>query len=712
MTESKSMSRAKGETKKALSGDFRVRSHPILPVVERPEVSFTFNGDPMKAYEGEAVTTALFANGVQIFGHHPRDGSPQGIFCANGQCSQCTVLVDGLPVKGCMTPVAAGMKVRSCDGLPALPADDTLPAFREIPAIETDVLVIGGGPAGINAAIELGLLGAKTLVVDDKNEFGGKLTLQTHTFFGSRDDCYAGTRGIEIAHILTHRLETFPSVSVMLGTTAVGAFHDGLVGLEQRGSYFNVKPRAVLVACGAREKNLAFPGCDLPGVYGAGAFQTLLNRDLVKPTERLFIVGGGNVGLITGYHAIQAGIKVVGLVEALPRCGGYKVHLDKLRRLGVPVLTSHTVLKAEGAEKLEKITIAAIDANFKPVAGTERSFRVDTLLIAVGLSPVNELYEKLAAYGIECWKAGDAEEIAEASAAIFSGKITGRKIARSLGYEIDIPDEWNSTAAILRSKPGRTTKPDLPRLGKRVYPLIRCVQEIPCNPCADSCPRNSISMQGDSIMNNPVFDGDCIGCANCVAVCPGLAIGLIMPEYDPASKTSLLVLPYELETKDLAAGRRVETVDMEGKVVGRGSIVAFRTSNIDAKRTIVSIEVPADEAYSVAGFTVLVPETGEAGFGIGEPMPDETIICRCERITAGEVRGEIRAGVRDMNILKATIRTGMGACGGKTCTELILRLYRELGVDLSEVTLPTNRPFTAEIPLGVFAGARRNGGEA
>jgi NADPH-dependent 2,4-dienoyl-CoA reductase/sulfur reductase-like enzyme/Fe-S-cluster-containing hydrogenase component 2 len=706
------MSRAKGETKQVPSGEFRVRSHPILPIVRRPEISFTFNGREMKAYEGEVITTALFAAGVQVFGHHPRDGSPQGIFCANGQCSQCTVLVDGLPVKGCMMPVAAGMDVRSCEGLPALPAEDAPPAFREIPTIETDVLVIGGGPAGINAAIELGILGVKTLVVDDKNEFGGKLTLQTHTFFGSRDDCYAGTRGIEIARILTHRLEQYPSVSVMLGTTAVGAFYDKKVGLQQGGNYILVQPRSVLVACGAREKNLAFPGCDLPGVYGAGAFQTLLNRDLVKPTERLFIVGGGNVGLITGYHAIQAGIKVVGLVEALPQCGGYKVHLDKLRRLGVPVLTSHTVLKAEGAEKLEKITIAGIDRNFKPIAGTERSFRVDTLLIAVGLAPVNELYEKLVAYGIDCYKAGDAEEIAEASAAIFSGKITGRTIARSLGCEVDIPDEWKSTAAILRSKPGTTTPPDLPRLDKRVYPLIRCVQEIPCNPCADSCPRNSIALRGDSIMNNPVFTGDCIGCGNCVAVCPGLAIGLVMPDYDADAKTSLLVLPYELEATDLVAGRRVETVDMEGNAVGRGTIVAFRTSNIDAKRKIVSIEVPAGEAYSVAGFTVLTPETGEAGAWSGEPVSDDTIICRCERITAGEVRAEIRAGVRDMNILKATVRTGMGACGGKTCTELILRLYREAGVDAAEVTLPTNRPFTTEIPLGVFAGARRDGGGA
>jgi sarcosine oxidase subunit alpha len=690
-------------------GAFRVRSHPILPIVERPEVVFTFNGREVRGFEGEVITSALFANGIQIFGHHPRDNAALGIFCANGQCSQCMVLVDGLPVKGCMAVVRPGMSVESCDGLPGLPAADAVPAYREIPTIDTEVLVIGGGPAGINAAIELGLLGIETLVVDDKNEFGGKLTLQTHTFFGSRDDCYAGTRGIEIARILSGRLGTLPSVTVMRGTTAVGAFYDKQVGLEQGGSYRLVKPKAVLVACGAREKNLAFPGCDLPGVYGAGAFQTILNRDLVKPTERLFIVGGGNVGLITGYHAIQAGIKVVGLVEALPTCGGYKVHLDKLRRLGVPIFTSHTVTKAEGKEKLEKITIAGLDDQFRPVAGTEKSYRVDTLLVAVGLSPVNELYDKMIEYGLQCYKTGDAEEIAEASAAIFSGRITGRKIARALGYDVYVPDEWNATAAVLRSKPGRTIPAEPASVGKRIYPIIRCVQEIPCNPCADSCPRNSIAIAGDSIMNNPVFEGDCIGCTNCVAVCPGLAISLIMPDYDTEARTSLVMLPYELGTKDLVRGRVVRTVDMEGNPIGNGTIVAFRISNIDAKRAIVSIEVPEKEAREVAGFAVLEPEEGERGFGTAEPVPDETIICRCERITAGEVRAEIRAGVRDMNILKATIRTGMGSCGGKTCTELILRLYREMGVPLSEVTLPTTRPFVSEVPLGVFAGVDEKG---
>ncbi|HMA76194.1 MAG TPA: (2Fe-2S)-binding protein, partial [Candidatus Krumholzibacteriaceae bacterium] len=84
---------------------------------------------------------------------------------------------------------------------------------------------------------------------------------------------------------------------------------------------------------------------------------------------------------------------------------------------------------------------------------------------------------------------------------------------------------------------------------------------------------------------------------------------------------------------------------------------------------------------------------------------DDTIVCRCERVTAGEIKKEILSGVRDMNVLKAILRTGMGSCGGKTCTDLILRLFRECGVELSEVTPPTDRPFVAELPLSTFASA-------
>ena len=107
-------------------------------------------------------------------------------------------------------------------------------------------------------------------------------------------------------------------------STTVAIFEDKTVGIWHGGhTYTLVKPEVLLVATGARERNLAFKGNTLPGVIGAGAFQTLVNRDLVRPSEKLFIVGSGNIELIAGYHALQAGIDVVGLVEALPTCGGY-----------------------------------------------------------------------------------------------------------------------------------------------------------------------------------------------------------------------------------------------------------------------------------------------------------------------------------------------------------------------------------------------------
>ena len=84
-------------------------------------MAFFWQGQELAAQAGETIASALFANGIRVFGHHPKDGSPQGIFCANGQCAQCLVLADGMPVKSCMTPVVQGMHVEPVDGLPELP---------------------------------------------------------------------------------------------------------------------------------------------------------------------------------------------------------------------------------------------------------------------------------------------------------------------------------------------------------------------------------------------------------------------------------------------------------------------------------------------------------------------------------------------------------------------------------------------------------------
>ena len=204
--------------------------------------------------------------------------------------------------------------VMPLDGLPRLPSRPEAPAINPIDEIGVPVLIIGGGPAGLSAACEVGRRGIAALLIDDKQRLGGKLVLQTHRFFGSTNAVYAGTRGVDIATRLENQVRSIPGVEIWPNSTALAVFSDGKVGILRDGrQYILAKPEVLLVAAGAREKSLAFRGNALPGVYGAGAFQTLVNRDLVRAARRLFIVGGGNVGLIAGYHALQAGIEVVGL---------------------------------------------------------------------------------------------------------------------------------------------------------------------------------------------------------------------------------------------------------------------------------------------------------------------------------------------------------------------------------------------------------------
>lgn len=694
----------------------RIERHPILPIPDRARVPFTWKGRPFEALEGESLSSALFSAGVRVFGHHPKDGAAQGIFCANGQCSQCLVLADGVPVKSCMELVRPGVRVEPVEGLPELPRVDARAAGRiepePIETVRVPVLVVGGGPAGLSAAIELGKRGIETIVLDDKHRLGGKLVLQTHRFFGSVDAVYAGTRGIDIATRLESEVRSFPSVRVWLQSAALAVFSDRTVGvLVENRRYVHVVPEVLLVAAGAREKNLAFPGNTLPGVYGAGAFQTLVNRDLVKPTGRLFIVGGGNVGLIAGYHALQAGIDVVGLVEVLPECGGYKVHRDKLARLGVPVYTSHTVVSANGAEAVESVTIARVDERFRPVRGTERSFACDTLLIAVGLDPVNEFTEKARAFGLPVFAAGDAEEIAEASAAIFSGKIRGLEVARALGRDVgEISEDWYRTAEILKSRPGATVPERAPDREEGVFPVLHCNQEIPCDPCTAVCPNDLIEMDRTDIRLLPSFVSEkggkgCTGCEKCVAICPGLAITLVDYRKDPEFPT--VAIPFEFPKDTLKAGDTVVVEDTEGSPLGRVEVGAVKALKANDRTVIVKVRAPRAFAKRIAGIRLQAPETANPLERYVERTADDTVICRCERVTAGAIRSLIREGARDINEIKAVTRASMGSCGAKTCTPLIHRLFREEGVPDEEVVDQPKRPLFLEVPLGVFAGLGR-----
>ncbi len=689
--------------------EYRITEHPILPIEPRGTVAFLWKGQKLSAMEGETIASALFANGVRTFGHHPRDGAPQGIFCANGQCAQCLVLADGRPVKACVELVEPGMRVEPVDGLPELPPVDRAPQMREIEEERVPVLIVGGGPAGLSAAIELAKLGIETLLVDDKHRLGGKLVLQTHRFFGSTNAVYAGTRGIDIATRLEDQLRELDSAHIWLNSTALAVFSDGNVGILRDGAqYVLIRPEVLLVAAGAREKSLAFAGNTLPGVYGAGAFQTLVNRDLVRCAERLFIVGGGNVGLIAGYHALQAGMDVVGLVEAMPECGGYKVHKDKLARMGVPIYTSHTIVSANGEECVESVTIARVDERFRPIAGTGRSFACDTVLIAVGLDPVDEFYRKAQQFGIEAFAAGDAEEIAEASAAMFSGKIKGLEIARALGHDVaQVPPDWYRTAEILKSKPGATVDEYLPAEEEGVLPVFHCTQEIPCNPCTAACAQGLIQIDETDIRKLPSFVGKqigkaCVGCERCVTICPGLAVTLV--DYRKERDQAIVTIAYEFLRESIEVGDTVTVLDAEGEVLGNVEVTGVRAIKAFDRTMAVKVRAPREYAKQIAGIRIQEEAVTRPMDHYVDRITDDTIVCRCERVSAGEIRELIRQGYRDINEIKAVSRAGMGSCGAKTCTSLIHRLFRDEGVPDAEVVDQIDRPLFIEIPLGVFAG--------
>ncbi len=689
----------------------RITQHPILPIPHTDTISIFWNGERLIAQQNETIAAVLFANGIRIFGHHHKDESPQGIFCANGQCSQCLVLADGLPVKACMETVRPDIIVEPLQGLPPLPKayPNAKISFHPISEIQIPVLIIGGGPAGLAAAIELGKDGIQAILIDDKSQLGGKLVLQTHRFFGSTDAVYAGTRGIDIAHILEKELTQFPSIDIWLRSTALAVFSDKKVGiLRENKEYSIVIPQILLVTTGAREKFLTFKGNALPGVFGAGAFQTLVNRDLVRPSKNLFIVGGGNVGLIAGYHALQANISVAGLVEALPECGGYKVHRDKLARMGVPIYTSHTVLSANGKDGVESITIAKVDEFFRPIMGTERTIECDSVLIAVGLDPVDEFYKKAVEFDMEAFTAGDAEDIAEASAAIFSGKIKGREIAQRLGIaDNEIPSTWYRWAEILKSKPGRMIPESSTDKIKGVFPILHCNQEIPCDPCSRLCDRHLIRIDPDDIREIPTFFDDaisCSGCFKCVTGCPGLAI--TVADFRRDDRYPTITIPYEFISGLINPGDMVILMDTQGNPLGKTSVRRVLSLRNNDHTYLIQVQSPTEIATSIAGIQIQPTQSsGHQGFE-NKHIENDEIVCLCERVTASEIRELIKNGCRDMNEIKTISRAGMGACGGKTCSALIVRLFRQENIPLEELIGYTKRPLFMEVTLGVFAGFR------
>ena len=314
-----------------------------------------------------------------------------------------------------------------------------------------DIVVVGAGPAGLAAAIEAAKRGARTLVVDENNKPGGQLFKQIHKFFGSHEH-RAGVRGYDIGRQLLDEAAKC-GVEVWLDAVVHGLF-DARLAVLREGRQVTVAAGRIILATGASENAVAFPGSTLPGVMGAGAIQTMINVHRVLPGKRFVMLGSGNVGLIVCYQLMQAGAEVLAVVEAMPSIGGYGVHAAKIRRAGVPILVGTTISRVVGQGKVEAVVLATLGPDGKIDPQSERTLAADTVGLAVGLTPLTELAwmagcefffspklgghlplhdENMLTSLPYLYVAGDITGVEEASTAMEEGRLAGIAAAESLG---------------------------------------------------------------------------------------------------------------------------------------------------------------------------------------------------------------------------------------------------------------------------------------
>ncbi len=514
-----------------------------------------------------------------------------------------------------------------------------------------NLIVVGAGPAGLSAAIEAARRGMSVMVFDENSRPGGQLFKQIHKFFGSKEH-KAKIRGFNIGtELLKEASES--GVNVKLNATVTGIFENKELTVNHDGQIHHYKADSIIIATGAAENMVPFEGWTLPGVIGAGAAQTLMNLHGVKPGKKILMLGSGNVGLVVSFQLLQAGCEIVALVDAAPRIGGYGVHAAKVARTGVPFYLGYTIKKVEGNEKVEGVTIGKVDEHFKIIPGTEIHFDADTVCVAVGLSPMSQLLKMTGCnmednprrggqvpivdeYGetsVPClFAAGDVSGIEEASSAMIKGRMAGLRAAYKLGFtEESVMDEnekkyasdlnslrqgmfapGNRGKLIEKTDEGIPVSTNLLTKGfiaddeiarfpgftkqEGLHPVIECTQNIPCNPCQDSCKRHCIKI-GSCITALPCINKEekCMGCGMCVANCSGQAIFLVHENFEPGYTS--ITLPYEFLPLP-QKGDMGKALSRSGHILCDAEVMEVRSSPAFDKTHLLTMKVPNDFADS------------------------------------------------------------------------------------------------------------------
>ncbi|MCM3569246.1 FAD-dependent oxidoreductase [Neobacillus mesonae] len=311
--------------------------------------------------------------------------------------------------------------------------------------METDVLIIGAGPAGLAAAFETASRGLDVTVIDESLSLGGQLIQQTQNLSSLPSDL-SPMRGFELAAHLIKQIEEY-DIRYLLGHRVIGFYQDGTIGITDEVDVFPVKTKKMIVATGAAENAVAFPKWTLPGVLTIGAAQTLINRDFVKPGNDAVIVGSSDFAMDVALQLSEVGVQVKGIVEK--STGVLSRNTEKVKqvnKIGIPIYVDSSIVEARGMGAVEEIVIKQEDRVF-----TEKA---DLVCIDGGRSPILDIFYQLGTsfgfqkelggwvpqynkdFQTDCkdvFLAGNAAGVSTQGALVLTGRLAGMNVCEALG---------------------------------------------------------------------------------------------------------------------------------------------------------------------------------------------------------------------------------------------------------------------------------------
>ncbi len=677
----------------------KIEKHPILDILVTEKVTFTFEGHQISGEKGFTIAAALHQAGFPVHSHSLANRE-RSLECGIGKCGACEMLVDGQIRRICITPVDG---IKEVSEIPKNFTPDVRKFDIEKPTnvYKTTVAIIGAGPAGLAAREELNKHHIDNIVIDNNAKIGGQFNMQTHQFFFfEKEKKFGGMRGFDIAKTLAGDNHE----GIFLNSTVWDILEGKRIAIKniKTEEIYYVEADFLVVTTGAVPFMPTFENDDLPGVYTAAVVQKMMNTEFTLLGKNILTVGAGNIGYLTSYQLMQAGANVKAIIEAMPSEGGFPVQANRVRRLGIPVLTSHILLKAIPNENHDGITGAVIAEckDFKAIPGTEKIFSgIDAINICTGLVSDDQLIIKgHEIFGRYCYGGGDSIRIGEGTSAVLRGKQLAFEILEDMGKRYNYDEFLAISKEYIDSQqhPSRVIEepyqPGKERMFQKPFVQIDCLYGFACNPCEFACPHGAITKTSTSTV--PQIDyTKCIGCMDCVYQCPGLAI------FGYALNKDWLFLPVEFDVQEKS---EVFLVDNYGKKLGEGIIekLLVKPNKTNVAR-VKSLDIHGEDLIKVRGFIVKekYPETIKMEATHYEPTSD-VYVCHCDDVTLTEVMETIdERKFISVDEIKHTTRLGMGACRGKRCIKRLKQTLAGSGIQIVGEATPRG-PLSNQLALG------------